>query len=959
MALLRLFGHPVLERDGTRTALKVPAKAVALLSIIASNHLRPLSREWLAETLWPDSPASEALANLRRHLHLCLRAIDDDALTLTRTTVQWNAQSQTDVDVIRFDTFSQTQPSLAIQEYSGELCAGISDEILESLRPRYRSAYEVLLRDLIERARAAKDDSQLAVWLQRALNHDPFDETCVRETMELRARNGDRTGALREFNAFVQRLRSELSTEPEAETTALFHRIAGGADEPRIPNNLPNASTTFVGRANELAQLSDALRASRIVTLLGPGGIGKSRLAIRAARMLLPSYRDGAWFVPLDHAATEPAIWERVAQTLGLPASDDRRTAVIHAMEHRQALLIFDTCEQAVEPARRVAESLAAGTSATILATSRRKLNAKSERIVEVPPLDIPADDPGRAELMQFGAYRLFIERATAVSPAFRVSAADVRTLISILQRTDGLPLAIELVASRANVLTIEGMRKRLPSAMRAPHRSPASARAQTIDETIAWSYGLLTQKQQSVFRAVGAFAGTFDIEDVEQLCGGTADVALALFELVDASLVSVSASGNDVRYRLLDTTREFARRHLLEREGSQTLLRHAELFAHKAREIAAATEDRLGALLAQTLAAMPDYLCAIDNSREHGRIDYALQILEGIHRFGVRKHAAPEMLERIDSLLAAAGAATLAQRARLTRMAAMLTHDDLERNFALDVKAIELYQQLGDEVGLCDAMSAHAATLFYMGRNDQSERLLLEVCERAQRVGATRIYLKSAGRLGALINDYERAVEFLVPAVEQMLEIGELRQAAWAYRSLAACAFFSQRWEEAAKWADESLALFEKNAEPLMQALLATMRGCALQQAGRDAEAVRSHLRALPLCAGFEQYVETVECLEDMASTLAALGDCAPAARLVGYTLHTRATLGVPLTEQQLSYYGPNRENLAQRLGPLYELELTAGAQMSWSQAVQLTGERLAGLLERLQESEDTTSLS
>lgn len=958
MALLRLFGHPVLETDGTRSALKVPAKAVALLAIVVSNHLRPLSREWLAEVLWPDSDQAEARANLRRHLHLCLRLIGEDALTLTRATVQWNGQSSTDVDVVRFERFSQTQPSLALQEYAGDLCSGITDESLETLRVRFRSAYETILRTLIDAARTARDDSQLAVWLQRALSHDPFDEAAVREIMELRLRNGDRTGALREYNAFVQRLRSELSVEPEAETTAIFHRIAGSSDQPGIPNNLPNATTTFVGRATELAALCDMLRTSRLVTLTGPGGIGKSRLAIRAARTLLPSYGDGAWFVALEHVKTERAIWERLAQLLGLEASNAARIAVLQTLEHQRALLIFDTCEHASGCARAVAQALIAQTSVTILATSRRTLQARDEQIMRVAPLDIPTD-PGSAELMKFAAYRLFVERATAVSPAFRVPQTDARALLEVLKRTDGLPLAIELVASRANVLTIDGMRKRLHAAMRAGHRSPASAHARTIDDTIAWSYGLLTQEQQHVFRAVGAFETAFDIEDAERLCGEEADVALALFELVDASLLTVIANGGDIRYRFLETTRGFARRLLIEREGDRSLVRHAEVFAAKAEEVARAPEDRLGGLVSQTLAAMPDYLAALEFSRKARRFDIALQILDGIYRFGVRKHAAKEMLDAVESLLLAGEDASVQQRARLTRIAAMLVHDDHDRSYEFGVKAMQMYRDIGDEMGLCDAMSGHAATLFYMGRREESEHLLIEACELAQRVGATRTYVKTAGRLGALIDDYDRAVAFLTPAIAQMLELGEVRQAAWAYRNLAACAFFTARWTQAAQWAAQAEECFARNGETLAQALMLTMLGCALQQAGDHVAALRSHLRALPLCAAFEQYVEAVECLEDVAATLAQLNAGTAAARIVGYATDARLRVGVALTEQQQRYYGPIRLRLAQELGPLYDLERTAGTQMTWTQVACLADEQLAALLGRLLDSEDTTSLS
>lgn len=959
MPFLRLFGHPMLESDGNRSAIKVPAKAVALLAVAVANHLRPLSREWLAEALWPDADPAEARANLRRHLHLCLKAIGEDALTLTRTTVQWNAESATDVDVIRFETISQTQPGLAVQEYAGELCAGVGDEALETLRVRYRSAYETLLRRLIESARAAKDDSQLAIWLQRALNEDPFDETAVRQIMELRARNGDRTGALREFNAFAQRLHSELRAEPERETIEIFERITGTADRPRVPNNLPNASTTFVGRAKELSQLCDALRASRIVTLAGPGGIGKSRLAIRAAHTMLPAYDGGAWFIGLEHAKGERAIWQRIAEALSLPAANTPRDVVLQALERRDSLIILDTCEHAAEPARAVAECLAGRTSTTVLATSRRKLQAIGEYVLDVPPLEIPSDDAAGAQHMQFAAYRLFVERATAVSPAFQVLPADTRALLNVLRRTDGLPLAIELIASRANVLTIEGMRKRLQSVMRATHRNPATAHAQTIDDTIGWSYGLLTAEQQQVFRAASVFQASFGIEDIEQICTETADVAMALFELVDASLIAVNANGSNITYHLLDTTRDFARRGLLEAGGRAAFMRHAELFAQKAQELASAPEVQLGVLLPRTLAIMPDYLAALEYAREHQRFDIALQILEGIYRFGVRKYAAAEMLQCVESLLACGQAADITQRARLTRIAATLAPDDTDRAYALGLRAIELYREIGDEVALCEAMSGHAATLFYMGRHEESERLLIEAYEGAQRAGATRVYLKTAGRLAALMTDYEATVTFLAPAIDQMLEIGELRQAAWAYRNLAVGAFYSKRWMQAADWAAKAEECYATGSEPLSQALVLTMRGCALHEAGHRAQALRTHLQGLTLCSPFEQYVEAVECLEDISTTLAKSGALAAAARITGFAMHARSRMGAPVTEQQLGYYAPVRQELSQALGPVYELERAAGAQMSWSQACEIAGEELARLLVVAEENEDTTSLS
>lgn len=950
MALLRLFGHPVLESDGTRTALKVPAKAVALLAIVVANHMRPLSREWLAQTLWPDSDPAEARTNLRRHLHLCSRAIGEDAFMLTRTTVQWNVDSETDVDVIRFDAFSQTHPALAIQEYSGEFCAGEADETLETFRIRYRSAYESLLRGLIAGARAAKDDAQLAVWLQRALNHDPFDEEAVRQIMELRMRHGDRAGAIREYNAFSQRLRSELASEPDAQTNALFQEIAGATEPVKAPNNLPNASTTFVGRENDLAVLADALRRSRIVTLVGPGGIGKSRLALRAAHNLLPEY-SGAWLVSLEHATSEAAIWEQTAHTLNLPATSAPRNAVLTALQESQALILFDTCEHAAESASRAAEWLTQNTSVTLLATSRRKLNAHGEHVLHVSPLELPPADLAGAERMRFAAYRLFVERATTVNAAFRVEPRDRRALSDVLTRTDGLPLAIELVASRANVLTIEGMRKHLPAAMRAGHRT-ATSRARTIDDTIAWSYGLLSDVQKRVFRWLGAFQGTFEIDDAERVCPDNCDVATCMFELVDASLLSVASGGAEIRYHFLETTRAYARRLLLDCEGTDALLRHAEYFARRAEALAQAPDSALSSLLESLRNAIADYLAALDYAFDTNAFGIGQLLLEGLHRFGMGNHFSRELLERAERLANAAPRDAVG--ARIARLCGMLAESCGE--YALSTAQFEIalayYREHNDETNLCDALSGLAIMAYHLGRYDECMQGFSEVLARTERSGDAKLHTKTLGRMGALYlsqGQFEKSIPLLETAVRELRALGEFRQCAYALKNLGTAAHYAGRHREAIEWLDQALDLTDLTKEIGLHTMALCVRGSAYRELADGINAVDTFVQASEFFPALAQGIDLAECLEDVASTLCWFGLHEPAAKLAGFCNAVHDNAGSPINPGLRKYYDRTNAQLEQFFGTRLQAYYAAGAEQTSEEACRLATGALEQVRARL----------
>lgn len=961
MTLLRLFGHPVLEREDARGPLGVRPKTVALIALLACNASRPLSRDWLAQTLWPDCDPAEGRANLRRHLHLASKAVAEDLFLLSRHTAQWNAESRTLVDVVRFDALTAAEPALAVHEYGGELCAGIDDEILDPLRLRYRSSYEALLRNLVQAARSGGDDASLALWLQRAVNHDPLDESAVREIMLLRRKHGDRAGALREYTAFAQRLRSELGAEPQSETAALFSEITGDAPGGTTRHNLRGSTTTFVGRERELAALAQTLRTCRTVTLTGPGGIGKTRLAMRVCFDMLPSWSDGVWLVDLESCSTAAAIWERMVSAMQLPSAGDPHKRVLEHLASKRALIVLDTCEHVLAPAREVAERLLSETAVNVLATSRSALRLADERVMEVGPLEVPPGNlrPGESPL-RYGAYRLFVERAAMINPTFRILSRDMRALAEVLNRLDGLPLAIELVASRANVLTVEGMRKRLAATIRATNRSAVNARAQTIDDAIAWSFELLTKEQRMLFTWLSSFGGAFTADDVEQVCASIPDALEGLFDLVDASLVTIMPGEPEVHYRLLETTRTFARARLAESEAEERAhLAHAQYLAGKADALAAISDAEYALIVETVVARMPDYLAALARCGRYGWTPLALRLLEGLRRCGLRKRYCPELFQATQRLLNPDKPEN-AMQARLYRLAGMFALISGEPPLAIEFneKARDYYRTSEDDRGLCDALTGLAVSVYAVGRYGETEALLQEVRERTQRNGDEALLLKTLARLGSLRlthGDFEGTLELLVPAAAGLRELGEVGQLGYALKNLAVAALYSGRYPEAFQGADEALALPGVTSDVALHAMLLCLRGNAERELNERRAAVRSQVRAAALFSGIDGTVDLAECVEDIATTFTREGELQAGAQLLGYADALRLRLKSPVNPGLRRYYDETAELLRSGLGARYEALWCAGARESVDGIAALA--LAAG--ERLLESEDTTSLS
>jgi len=365
----------------------------------------------------------------------------------------------------------------------------------------------------------------------------------------------------------------------------------------RVTGNLPAELTSFVGHRGELAEVRRLLAGSRLVTLTGPGGVGKTRLALRAAAGLARAFPDGVWLVRLDQLRDEALVAHAVAEALRLqdPAGCAPEAAVEY-LTGRQLLLVLDNCEHVVDAVAKLADVLLrAAAGLRVLATSRESLNIDGEMVLPVPPLPVPEEGQplSVAELAQFAAAALFAERAAQVVPGFAVTEANAAAVAGICRRLEGMPLAIELAAAQIPVLSAEQIEARLGDRLGLLTRGGRArpARQQTLRASIEWSYELCRPAERLLWARCSVFAGGFQLDAAEGICADdrlpAGDVLELLAALAAKSILTAGHSKGVARYRLPETLREFGQERLHE-SGEDTALRrrHRDWHEQLARRV-------------------------------------------------------------------------------------------------------------------------------------------------------------------------------------------------------------------------------------------------------------------------------------------------------------------------------------------------------------------------------------
>ena len=587
--------------------------------------------------------------------------------------------------------------------------------------------------------------------LERGVRHRPYPDTVRRLADALGLAAADRT-------------RLVVAAQPSA-AAPTSRPVAA------LPTTLPLSLTSFIGREEEIAQIKARLRTTRLLTLTGTGGVGKTRLALEVARRVQVEYRDGAWLVELAALADPGLIPQAVSQVLGIREQPGQAIGdtLLAFLTSTRLLLVLDNCEHLLDACARLADALLHGCPhLRLVVTSRERLGIAGERTWRVPPLALPDGQrlPPRDALTQNEAVRLFAERAVVVQPYFAVTDENAPAVAQVCTRLDGIPLAIELAAARVRSLPVEQLAQRLDDRFRLLTGGSRTAlpRQQTLRATLDWSYDLLTEAERVLLLRLAVFAGGCTIEAAEAVCGGEPlagwEILDRLTSLVDKSLVIAEAQAAEARYRLLETLRQYAFERLIE-AGAEAAARarHRDCFLALAEQAEPELHQRADRGWLTRLEAEHDNLrAALAWCLVHD-LQGGLRLAGSLWRFWYLRASLSEGSHWLARVLEVADAR--APERTCWRLKAVLgagviarSRHDVATALARLEEALALSRELGDHPGMIAALRNLGATYHQIGDYHRALALLEEARSLMRGTGDHYDVAANLGNLGGLLSD-------------------------------------------------------------------------------------------------------------------------------------------------------------------------------------------------------------
>jgi len=663
--------------------------------------------------------------------------------------------------------------------------------------------------------------------------------------------------------------------------------------------NLPQALNSFVGRERELEEIKRLLPGKRLITLVGVGGIGKTRLALQVASEVMDAFGDGIWLVELASINDPSLVPASVAQVLGI--HERTRTPLTHTLcahlKARKLLLILDNCEHLLDACATLAEAILRGApQPTIIATSREPLRVAGEQTYTLPTLSLP-DPTGSAEMVANSeAVQLFVERVQQQQPGFRLTLDRAPAVAELCVHLDGIPLALELAAARARSLSIEQINARLGDRFRLLTSGSRTAlpRQQTLRAMFDWSFDLLVESERVVLRRLATFAGSFTLEAAASVVSDERidqySVLDLLSQLVERSLVVADTSDAGGRYRLLETTRAYALEKLTEAgEVDVIKRRHAQYFRSLFEN---APDDWL---------RMPDadwyaiYLPVLDNVRAaldwalgaHGDATLAIALAGRSQMLWSRSSLWSEGRQRLAAASGKIGDKTpQLDEARLRYGLGMLwlTSAPAQALVALE-RAVELFRRMGDEIGIGNALLGLGLVCTFMGRFEQSAAFYLEAfpfLERADLRRPLARYFEGNAFLTMLTGDLASARTYFEKALSLYRDAGAESMAVAVLLNLADMTWALGDLDAALARFREAIALIRKAPSLPKDMLgfgLTNLAGVHVER-GELADALTAAREGLPL----RRATDFIGAMDHLALRAALAGNVATAARIAGY---------------------------------------------------------------------------
>ena len=700
-------------------------------------------------------------------------------------------------------------------------------------------------------------------------------------------------------------------------------------------NNLPIQLTSFIGRSKEIDEVKQLISEARLLTLTGPGGSGKTRLALQVAAEMIEQFRDGVFFVALAPVTDAALVASTIAQALSI--TETPRRSILENLkdylQHKSLLLLLDNFEQVILAAPLVAELLVACSELKILVTSREGLRVSGERAYPVPPLELPSLSqlPSLDSLSQYAAVKLFVQRAQAVQPDFHITTDTAPTVAKICYRLDGLPLAIELAAARIKLLPPQTMLARLehPLEFLTSGARDLPARQQTLRDAIAWSYDLLDENEQKLFRRLSVFVGGCTLDAVEAVAGDhPAHVSILeqLGSLLDKSLLrEVEGTDGEPRFVMLETLREFGLEQL-EASGEQETIRHrhANFFVSLAEQAKAKSESAEQVEWINRMEQEHDNLrAALEwSTTAEGTEEVSLRLAGALGLFWEARGYFSEGRERLSALLSTEIAqGQTAARAKLLARAAELAYrqSDYAATVAFAEESLAICREVGDKQGSASALiklgNAATETGDYATASGFLEEALTIWRELEDKHGIARALI-SLGWVALRSGDHNLANTRLEEALALSRELGDARSMGFELSGLGEVALRQGNYPGATQLMQESLELRRQLGNKWGVGVSLGMLGWVAMRERDWDRAIARLGESLEVRQEIGDKGGIAWCLERLAGVAMVRGQAEKAVHLFSAAAALRASIGSVIDPADHAKYEKNRRSLRAKLG-------------------------------------------